>query len=239
MQNGEVLAFGRNYRAQIGTGTLTNGESTPFVVIEGDNLEEKTTCQTIKQFNPESRSGLYTINPDGQGGVAPFNAYCEMERMGGGWTLYARHKDGTHKTQAQSTVTPSVFGVMPNSHWQSTLASMTFGMMFVDEHGRETRISKAKLQSGSCRKPADIHSPSNISLIGDFQTIWHDEKSGCSVSGSDYSLILLMDSSPSHSTFSYQGAALFQESNIAFDVWPYGTLTTSQSLQNELLYYIK
>ena len=35
-------------------------------------------------------NGVYTIDPDGSGGVAPFQVNCEMTRDGGGWTQVAK-----------------------------------------------------------------------------------------------------------------------------------------------------
>jgi hypothetical protein len=43
------------------------------------------SCKEIKNRAPSASSGTYRIDPDGAGGVAPFDVYCEMEQDGGGW----------------------------------------------------------------------------------------------------------------------------------------------------------
>ena len=57
------------------------------------------SCKAIKQANPMAANGVYQIDPDGNGPVMPFNAFCEMTIDGGGWTL-ALKADGSKTTFA-------------------------------------------------------------------------------------------------------------------------------------------
>ncbi|MFO0624665.1 MAG: fibrinogen-like YCDxxxxGGGW domain-containing protein [Polyangiales bacterium] len=45
------------------------------------------SCLAIRNANGNAPSGTYAIDPDGAGGAAPFNVYCDMVSSGGGWTL--------------------------------------------------------------------------------------------------------------------------------------------------------
>lgn len=49
-------------------------------------LPSATSCLAILNSGGSVGDGLYTIDPDGPGGVAPFMVYCDMTAQGGGWT---------------------------------------------------------------------------------------------------------------------------------------------------------
>lgn len=50
-----------------------------------------TSCAHILDDDPDASDGVFMIDPDGPGGLAPFDVLCDMSTGGGGWTLIARN----------------------------------------------------------------------------------------------------------------------------------------------------
>ena len=55
----------------------------------------KVNCLAWKQAQPNAQDGIYSVDPDGDGGNAPFQVLCDMTGDEGGWTLvYRDNLDG-------------------------------------------------------------------------------------------------------------------------------------------------
>lgn len=80
---GSYTCTARNYRRTI--------EATTAVEVQ------IVSCSSIKTGRSGSPSGNYVIDPDGEGGVAPFQVYCDMRDKGGVGVTVISHDSESRK----------------------------------------------------------------------------------------------------------------------------------------------
>jgi len=79
----------------VGDPTVTLGEVAPVAFGASFRYADATyaaSCDDYRNPTPpyvyvDTGSGVYAIDPDGDGGAAPYDVYCDMTTDGGGWTM--------------------------------------------------------------------------------------------------------------------------------------------------------
>ncbi len=65
------------------------GSYTEYTGPTVPEVESGTSCKALLDNNSSIPSGIYTLDPDAAGPIEEFEAYCDMESDGGGWTRVA------------------------------------------------------------------------------------------------------------------------------------------------------
>lgn len=105
--------------------------SAPGVSTEANRVDGLRSCLDIIKANPASKSGQFTIIPDGKVGIS---VYCDMKSRGGGWTLLAVSPAANQKSLVEyaslaKISTEIAYGGSKNPI-PAELNSMDYGMVF-------------------------------------------------------------------------------------------------------------
>jgi hypothetical protein len=94
------------------------------------------TCLTLLTDDASLASGVYSIDPDGDGGDPPVDVVCDMTTEGGGWTLGLLKNsihNGNYQTFASGRVTPEALVVTPETASATTGATAIAGWLDLND----------------------------------------------------------------------------------------------------------
>jgi hypothetical protein len=163
------------------TATADSAGCTFFDTVQV-TLQTNRNCSTIKAANPSLASGIYNIDPDGAGGVAPFNCFCDMTSDGGGWASIFQLSGSLSLTSRTCLFSYSnddhdsylMWSNLENRISTTNTNSTNGSFMTIDRNGTANTASSALTP-----RPAGIGTDARpLPFPGSNQVIWFDWQNG-------------------------------------------------------------
>ena len=112
-----------------------------------DNDCAVLSCLARLQAVPGSPSGVYTIDADGNGPLAPFKTWCDMETDGGGWTYGAIVNTTTSSANRTRVAGLTAFGSAQANklanEFSVNLTGISFGEVRIDNFTKPSAVVRS------------------------------------------------------------------------------------------------
>ena len=164
--------------------------------------KQSTSCFDIKTKNTSATDGIYTIDPDGEGPINPFQTYCDMATDTGGWTQFGYLTDRASSIPASQGVgsidrgTPNTTGYSHKLNDFNSLADGGFSIMIQYGNNEYTEIVNNVQKNGNNIYVGLLNSVTigEHGFIGSYATTTLDNhyltycatRGGCGNSGFDF-----------------------------------------------------